>query len=133
VHNKWIYKTKRKQDGSVERFKARLMAKGFDQRSGVDFNETFSPVIKPSTICAVLTLAVHFDWCICQLDESNAFLHGNLDEDVFMEQPENLWMLPILIMFIAYTRLSKVLNKHLGHASIVSLKHYWLLGFSPLK
>jgi hypothetical protein len=69
VRNKWVYKIKRKQDDSIEQYKACLVAKGFDQKCGIDFTETFSPVIKPSTICVVLTLAVHFNWCIRQLME----------------------------------------------------------------
>lgn len=69
------------------------MAKGFDQKSGVDFHVTFSLIIKQSTIRVVLTLAIHFDWYFLQLDVSNAFLHGNLVEDVFMEQPKGFVML----------------------------------------
>jgi hypothetical protein len=61
--------------------------KGFDQRSGIDYTKTFSPVIKPATIRLVLALAAQFDWNIKQLDISDAFLHGTLNEDVFMEQP----------------------------------------------
>jgi hypothetical protein len=88
ICNKWVYKIKQKHDGSIERFKAHLVARGFEQRCGIDYNETFSPVIKPSTIRIILSLAIQFDWSINQLYISNAFLHGYLGEEVFMEQPQ---------------------------------------------
>ena len=87
ISNKWVYRIKQKSDGTIERFKARLVAKGFDQQNGIDYTETFSLVIKPATIRVILSLVVQFDWTIRQLDISNAFLHGHLLEDVYMEQP----------------------------------------------
>jgi hypothetical protein len=84
---KWVYKLKYNSDGTISRYKARLVAKGFHQQYGVDFEENFSPVVKPPTVRLVLSLAVSLNWPLRQLDVKNAFLHGTLKEEVYMVQP----------------------------------------------
>jgi hypothetical protein len=87
VRCKWVYRTKYAFDGSVERHKAQLVDKGFSQVEGIDYNETFAPVAKMNSIHLVLSLATSHKWEVHQMDVKSAFLHGDLKEEIYMEQP----------------------------------------------
>lgn len=82
-----MFKVKYKSDGTLGRYKARLVAQGFTQTPGLDFFDTFSPVIKPSTVRIVLSIVAALDWPAYQIDINNAFLNGILHETVYMRQP----------------------------------------------
>lgn len=88
LKNKWVYRLKCDDTSSQPRYKARLVVKGFSQKKGINFDEIFSPVVKMSSIQVVLGLAASMDLEIEQLDVKTTFLHGDLDEEIYMEQPE---------------------------------------------
>lgn len=85
---KWIYKTKFNELGKVDKLKARLVVKGYAQEYGVDYAEVFAPVARMDTVRMILAVAAHRGWGVYQLDVKSAFLHGELEEDVYVEQPQ---------------------------------------------
>ncbi len=83
---KWVYKVKHNTDGFVSRYKARLVTKGYAQTYGIDYEETYSPVAKMTTVRAIIAMAAK-GWSLHQMDVKNVFLHGDLQEEMYMEQP----------------------------------------------
>lgn len=81
---KWVYKLKKNADGTISRYKARLVAQGFSQTEGLDYTETFSPIVRHSTVRIILALTASSGWKLRQFDVKNTFLHGDLQEDIFM-------------------------------------------------
>ena len=82
---RWVFTIKYNSDGTIERYKARLVAKGYTQTYGIDYKETFAPVAKMNTIRILISLAINLDWLLLQYDIKNAFLHGDLNEDIYMK------------------------------------------------
>ena len=88
VSSKWIFKIKHAADGSIEKYKARFVARGFSQKEGIDYEETFAPVARYTTVQAVLAIAASKGWKVHQMDVKTTFLNGKILEEVYLEQPE---------------------------------------------
>ena len=88
ISNKWIFKRKIGVDGQINTFKARLVVKGYSQRQGIDYDKTFAPVAMIKSIRILLAIAAYYDYEIWQMDVKTTFLNDNLQEDVYMIQPE---------------------------------------------
>ena len=88
VGSKWVFKVKRKADGTIQRFKGRLVAQGYTQSPGTDYDEVFAPVVRYTSIRSLLAVANICNWEIHQMDVKTAFLQGNLNEEIYMKQPD---------------------------------------------
>jgi hypothetical protein len=88
VRCRWVYKTKSASDGKINRYKSRIVTKGFQQVYGIDYDETFTPVAKMDCIRMTLSIVVAKGWEFHHMDVKNSFLHDDLSEEIYMEQPQ---------------------------------------------
>jgi hypothetical protein len=86
IDSRWLYKVKHATDGSVEKYKARFVARGFSQKEGIDYEETFAPVARYTSIKTIMSLASIFGWPLYQMDVKTTFLNGLIEEEVYINQ-----------------------------------------------
>ena len=120
VGSKWVFKLKRNEYGSVEKCKARLVAQGYSQEKGLNYDETFSPVVKSESICSAIALASKNGLKMYQLDVTTAFLNGELEEEVYVKQPEGL----LLKVKSTWFASSKGVSMDLSSLLDAGIKHY---------
>ena len=119
----WVYTMKYLPNGSIVHLKARLIAKGYSQTYGVDYAKTFSPVAKISSVQILISLAANLGWQLFQLDVKNAFLNGDLKEEVYMEQP---------LGFVAQGESGKVCRLHKAIYCLKQSPRAWFGKFSEV-
>ena len=126
VNCKWVFHIKHKLDGSIERYKAQLVTKGFHQHPSIDYHDTFGLVVKPTTIRVILSLVLSNEWSLQQLDVNNVFLHGHLFEDVYMVQPLGFIDQIFPTICVIFVKLSMVLSKLHKHGTLNCNSFLWL-------
>ena len=124
IATRWVFRNKLYEDGIVTRNKARLVAKGYSWHDGIDYDETYAPVARLEAIRMFLAFAAHSNFKVYQMDVKSAFLNGELEEEVYVEQPLALKIRRIWTSYIFYSRLSMASSKLLELGMTLSLYFY---------
>jgi hypothetical protein len=101
---KWVYKVKRDENGAIVKYKARLVAKGYVQQLGIDYEEAFAPVTRLESVRLLLAITVHYGWGVHHMDVKSAFLNGELQEEVYVQQPPGSSTARTSTRYFAFTR-----------------------------
>jgi len=129
IKNQWVFVTKRDTQGNITWYRSRLVAKGFTQTAGLDYQETFTLVARLDSLRLLLSLVATFDWEIHQIDIKSAYLNGNLEEEIYMDQPRGFEVkgaenkvCRLLKVIYGLKQAGRQWHKHLQH----NLKKFWV-------